>query len=178
MTRKGNEMISLRNVRVGDKFVFSNVLGVHKKINSGRVRCVFGPQDSFGREFDIDPDVGVFVIPPEVRAPKRQTEHEPAPEVAPAVEVVSTPPVAPPVAPPVEKVGTDGFIRVVFSDRNEKVLLDRKYPSEMAMIMAKSEMIRTTLPDGTRAVYDVSETGYDTSDGSLWLTVAVLKGDE
>ena len=55
-------MVTLKNVKLGRKFVFRDEPGVYKKIAADRAKCVFGAQHIFGIEVGINPEVQVFIV--------------------------------------------------------------------------------------------------------------------
>ena len=140
-------MLRLRNVKMGEKFVMSHEAGVWKKVASNRARCVFGPEDVFGKECDTSPDVSVFVIP---------REH------------------AKPMAGPEKRsvVEGDGLFGVVLIDSEDKVVHQTRVTNSVASICAGAGRVRIMLPRKKKpTVFSVVDSGYDFVEGSLLLEV-------
>lgn len=132
----------LDKVRVGERFVFDHVGGVYTKISKDRARCIYGR--NFGREERIIPNVSVYVIFEDRDKLKRKAmlsvkpvpneTHTPAtlPEVVtqqPKVESVTEQPKVESVVPTPEVPQavipiSDGGMRMLLVDENEKVLVD------------------------------------------------------
>lgn len=137
-------MIRLRNVRLASKFVFLSDPGVWKKVTNNKARCIFGPQDLYGEEAEINPDAEVFVIddPP----PPRETLRIPPPS------------------------GNEG-VRVVFEDAGENILLDRVVPWQDAMAMAQSDVVVVRSSPSRKEIWDIGEVGFDVEEHALCFEV-------
>lgn len=77
--------MKLGHVRIGERFVYDHIGGVHLKVSRDKTRCIYG--SSFGKEHPIDPDLSVYAI--FERTPERSQKAEKDTRV---VQVAQVPP--------------------------------------------------------------------------------------
>jgi len=167
--------MKLKRARIGEKFVFTDKLGVWEKMPDGKAKMVFGAREDVGAVTDINQEDFVYVI----FEGKGQKPKEPPPEEKKAY----TP--KPSQAGPVKKVhksssqaGTeqvdmgdkDGIDVVLIDDDEKQLAICKGVPLKKAMLMSGMDILR--LKEGGK-VYMLTDRGFDVYSNQVHLEVIV-----